>query len=280
MPYTVASVPYINAIPLTDAMAHWPDEIQVFYDVPSKLPAYLETGEAEAVLVSSIDGLRHPGRQLAAGVCIGSDGPVRSVRLFSKVPPSEIRRLAFDASSMTSNRLAEIVLKDGYGACPDVVICPPDLDGMLAEADACVLIGDIGMRTEGAGLWILDLGEEWTRLTGLPFLWAGWIGNGAMTPELVDLLLRAREASDLGKVTDEVTRPMLSEVEWRVIDLAASRSHFPRELVREYYRDIMVYDIDARMMEGYREFQRRLLAMGHVECRHFPALILPKQIVG
>ena len=158
--FTVGSVPYVNAIPLTRQLERWKYLFDVRYDVPSALPAMLERGEAHAILVSSVDALRTPGRRMADGVCIGSDGEVKSVRLFSRVPPKQIRRLALDASSMTSNRLAQVILNDRYDVRPEVVTLPPHLEGMLVEADACVLIGDIGMTTVGDGLHILDLGDQ------------------------------------------------------------------------------------------------------------------------
>ena len=149
--YRVGSVPYLNAKPLVrqfeDLGASSP--VSVVYDVPSQLPALLEAGEVQAILVSSIEALRHPDLHFADGVSICSQREVFSVRLFSKVPFGEIRRLALDASSMTSNALAQILLDQRFGVRPATTTLPPDLDLMLAECDAGILIGDNGMRATG-----------------------------------------------------------------------------------------------------------------------------------
>lgn len=297
MTYTVGCVSYVNAIPLVMRFEDWGERspVRVIYDVPSRLPALLESGEAQAILVSSIDALRVPGRRMAAEVCIGSHGPVKSVRLFSKVPPKEIRTLALDASSMTSNRLARVILAERYDTDPEVVTLPPDLHSMLERADACVLIGDIGMTADGTGLHVLDLGEEWRRLTGKPFVWAAWIGNEGLTPELAGWLAAGAESWSVGRKLEEeagfarlmrlVYRRYLQELEEGVHERLGSvrtrlvqraLQHAPgwtEEMVEDYYLNVMVYDMSEPMIDGLREFQRRLVANGFTDAGHFPALV-------
>lgn len=232
---------------------------------------------------------------MAADVCIGSHGVVKSVRLFSKVPPKEIRTLALDASSLTSNRLARVVLAERYDTDPEVLTLPPDLGAMLTQADACVLIGDIGMTAEGEGLHVLDLGEEWRKLTGKPFVWAAWIGNDGLTPELAGLLKVGAETWCVGRKLEEeagfarmmrlVYRRYLQELEEGVHERVESvrerlveraMRHAPgwtAEMVEDYYLNVMVYDMSDAMLEGLREFQRRLLANGFTDANHFPALV-------
>jgi len=297
--FTVGCVSYVNAIPLVMRFEDWADRspVRVVYDVPSRLPALLESGEAQAVLVSSIDALREPGRRMAAGVCIGSHGPVKSVRLFSKLPPSEVKSLAFDASSLTSNRLAQIILAERYGCSPEVVTMPPDLQGMLEAADACVLIGDIGMAADGTGLHVLDLGEEWQALTGLPFVWAAWIGNEGLTAELATWLIAGAETWCVGrKLVQEAGLARMLKLVFRryLLDdgppehvetvrerlISRALEHAPtwdEAMVRDYYLNVMVYDMSDLMLEGLREFQRKLVANGFEDCRYFPELVEAEQ---
>lgn len=290
MGFVVGSVPYVNAIPLTAIFDGVPSRegrgdspVRVVFDIPSKLPQMLESGEADAVLVSSIDALRVPGRRMAAGVCIGSDGPVKSVRLFSRVPFKEIQSLALDAASLTSNRLARILLAELYGIHPSVVTLEPNVNHMLKQADACVLIGDIGMTSDGDGLDVMDMGEAWTRLTGKPFVWAAWIGNERLTPELAGHLQMPLEYyGSLALVESGVRRksalPVEETIQSRrdhVIELGITHSGWTREMVQDYYDNAMVYDMDDRMLDGYREFQARLLRNGFDDCGHFPALVAP-----
>lgn len=268
--YTIGSVPYINAIPLVAMFEALGDAspVRVVYDVPSRLPALLESGQVDAIMVSSVDALRTPNRRVAEGVCIGSDGPVKSVRAFAKCPWEEVRSLAWDASSMTSNRLVEVILAERYGVRPSKQVMAPDLETMLAECDACVLIGDIGMSAGRDGVRVIDLGEEWTDLTGLPFCWAAWIGGDRLTPELVQHLQTARIWSGLGRGCAE-PGPRQEEI----VRQALTHGRWSEGVVWDYYRQVMVFDMDARMLEGWREFQKRLLANGFDDANHFPSVV-------
>ena len=99
-----------------------------------------------------------------SGCSISSLGEAASVRLFSKWPFREIQSLALDASSLTSNHLAQVLLAERYGVRPTICHLAPDLSAMLSQADACVLIGDKGMEADGAGLEVMDLGSEWVAM--------------------------------------------------------------------------------------------------------------------
>ena len=291
--YTVGCVPYANAIPLVAWFEQLGDEspVKVLYDVPSRLPAMLESGRADAILVSSVDAFLVPDRRMAESVCIGSHGPVKSVRLFSKVPPSKIRSLALDQSSMTSNRLVQILLEERYGVRPTTHQYPPDQEAMLRDCDACVLIGDIGMTASSEGLHVLDLGEEWMRLTGKPFVWAAWIGNERLTPDLALLLNTSPMFFGAGRnlMGDEsLIRPILRAVKPRdevglaeemesrrkvVLDIGLSKEGWTESMLRDYFFEVMVYRMDEFVLSGLREFQKMLLKHGFDDCIHFPEIV-------
>src|SRR5437762_3384223 len=147
--YAVGCVPYLNAKPLVRRFHEMGEAspVKVVYDVPSRLPALLASADVQAILVSSVEALRAPCRAVD-GVSITTRGEVRSVRLFSKVSFKDIRTLALDQSSMTSNALALIVLNELFQAQPETYPASPDLPTMLASADAGILIGDAGMRAD------------------------------------------------------------------------------------------------------------------------------------
>jgi chorismate dehydratase len=261
--YTVGSVPYLNAKPLVRAFEVWGDEspVKVLYDVPSKLPAMLADNTAQAIMVSSIEALHHPGMRVAQGVCIGSQREVLSVRLFSKVPPKKIQSLALDQSSMTSNALARIILSERYGVKPVAEPMLPSLAEMLAEHDACVLIGDNGMREQGDGLHILDLGLEWFELTKLPFVWAVWLGDAGLSPELVKWL----------SVAEGFGASRLD----RIISDGSTDTGIPLELCDRYFKKVMHYQMHEKELKGLREFGSFLYRYGIINQVHFPAIIAP-----
>jgi len=261
MRYTVGSVPYLNAKPLVRWFEDQGDDspVKVLYDIPSRLPAMLAIGEVQAILVSSIEALRQPGKRVAEGVCIGTRREVLSVRVFSKVPPEQIRSLALDQSSMTSNALAHIVLKDRYGVSPACEPLPPSLSQMLADHDACVLIGDNGMREQGEGLHILDLGLEWYELTNLPFVWAVWMGDDGLTPELAQHL----------KCAERWGQANLA----RVLATAPAETGLPPDLCARYLREIMRYPMYESELNGLGEFGRLLTEHGLLDQTHFPTIV-------
>lgn len=269
--FTVASVPYVNAAPLVWWFESQGEEspVQVRYDVPSKLPVLLERGEADAILVSSVDALREPGRRVLLAPAIATRGPVRSVRLFSRVPFDQVRTLAWDASSMTSNRLAMVVLGEMFGVRPEAVEMAPDLATMLGACDACVLIGDLGMTADGTGCHVLDLGKAWTELTGVPFVWAVWAGGEGLTPELGAHLHAGWLKSGCGAQTER-TAKTATALAW-----AAGRAGWTVEVADSYLNQTMDFGSESFLESSLRTFRELLLAHGFADCRHFPMVVGP-----
>ncbi len=180
----IGAVGYLNARPLTWALDAAPDQWQVRYDLPSICAGLLEAGEIDLGLVPSIEYLQSDSYRLVPGVGIGSRGPVASVALFTRRPVGQIRRLALDTSSRTSVALIRILCLHRFGITPEFVMHGPDLAGMTAACDAGLLIGDPALEADHAalGLTKIDLGEEWTAMTGLPFIYAAWTGRVGTVP--------------------------------------------------------------------------------------------------
>lgn len=162
------------------------DTFHLDFCLPSECAERLADGAADIGIVPSIE-LERLGLELIPGAGIACRGAVRSILLFTKVRPEQIRTLAADSSSRTSVELARIVLARRYGAAPRVSSFPPDLPSMLQAADAALLIGDPALRAGPAQppLTVLDLGEEWMAMTGLPMVFAVWgCRKEVLSPEL------------------------------------------------------------------------------------------------
>ncbi len=256
--HVVGCVPYINARPLVRQFADT-GEVQVIYDVPSKLPALLDSGEAEAVLASAFDAISTPGRAIANGVSVGSQGAIESVRLFSKVPFSEISSLALDASSLTSNALARGILSEVYRATPTITSALPDLVEMLTHSDAAVLIGDKGMAADGTGLQVLDLGQAWTDLTSLPFVWAVWIGKENLSPDLVGLL---NAAARWGENHSQL-----------IAKESADETGIAEDACLHYLADVMDHRLTDDHLRGLKTYRDLLLKHGLLNVELFPRIV-------
>ena len=192
----LGAVGYLNARPLTWALDRAPERWQIRYDVPSVCSALLDAGEVDLGLVPSIDYLQAADYRLVPGVGIGSRGPVASVALFARTPIEAVRRIALDTSSRTSVALVKVLCHHRFHIEPQFVPHGPDLGAMTRESDAALLIGDPALEAEPSplGLHKIDLGAEWTAMTGLPFIYAAWTGRaGAVTSSDVHLLQEAQE---------------------------------------------------------------------------------------
>jgi chorismate dehydratase len=201
-PYRIGAVGYLNARPLTWALHQDPARWHVRYDVPSVCAELLLAGGVKLGLVPSIEYLRCADYRLVPGVGIGSRGPVASVALYSRCPVEGIGTIALDTSSRTSVALVQILCRHHFRTRPSFVSQAPDLAVMLAACDAGLLIGDPAFDAdhEALGLHKWDLGEAWTAMTGLPFVYAAWTGRSSAADERVVGALQAAQKVGVASV--------------------------------------------------------------------------------
>ncbi len=242
----VCAVNFLNTAPLVYGMAHGPQRgaVELQFAVPSECARRVESGAADVGLVPVIE-MQRQGLTAVPTIGIACRGPVRSILLISKTPFGEIRTLATDSNSRTSVELSRIVLARRYGTEPAVAPMPPDLDSMLAQADAALLIGDSALAVDpaGAGLAVLDLGAEWFDMTGLPFVFALWAGPAG------------RVSAELAAVLEASCSCGLSHLD-RIIEEEAARRPLPRSLIERYLRGNIVYRLGEREHEGLQLYLR------------------------
>ncbi len=259
----IGAVNYLNSKPLIEGLAELTPEADLILDFPSRLADQLSRGGLDVALVPSIASLLDPDYEVVSDACVATRGPVLSVKMYSRVPPQEIRRLALDAGSRTSATLVRILLAERYQVFPQVEPLPLDQTLESSSADAILLIGDRAIhepRESFACTW--DLGEEWTKSTGLPFVFALWATRAGTELGPVEEALTA--ARDLGvERLDEIARreaPLLGLSERVTID---------------YLKHNLYYRLGESERKGLARFQqlavRYELAPGGIELvfRHF-----------
>jgi chorismate dehydratase len=177
----IGAVGYLNARPLTWALDRDPARWRVRYDVPSVCASLLHEGAVDLGLIPSIEYLRSDEYRFVPGVGIGSRGPVASVALYTRKAIEDIHRIALDTSSRTSVTLIQVLCRHHFHINPSFVPHGPDLATMTTTCDAGLLIGDPAFDADhdALGLRKVDLGEVWTEMTGLPFIYAAWTGRPA-----------------------------------------------------------------------------------------------------
>ena len=234
----IGAVNYLNARPLVVDLPRFVPEAEIVIDYPSRLATALAQGQLDIGLVPSIEFRRQSGLAIVSDACIACNGPVRSVRLYTRVELTQVKSLALDEGSRTSAVLAQLLLAERYGDRPRLLPFP--LDSALTEtiADAVVVIGDRGMLPPGdPTLLNYDLGEEWTRWTGLPFVFAMWVARAPVaTPELGDRLSAARD-SGLTKFAE-------------IAEAAAPEVGLPASECLSYLRDNLRFQFGPRQREG------------------------------
>lgn len=191
----IGAVSYLNTKPLVYALPALAPDIQIVFDVPSRLADDLRAGRLDVALIPSIEYLRQAGCTIVSNACIGCRGPVLSVKLFGRKPLCDIGSLALDEGSRTSHLLARILLWERYRLQPRLEVLPIDCRPEACAADAVLLIGDRAIRPPPDGFvecW--DLGDQWCRWAGLPFVFAMWVARpGIDISEIGGTLSRARD---------------------------------------------------------------------------------------
>jgi chorismate dehydratase len=192
----LGAVDYLNARPLVYGLELRADLFSLRFDVPSKCAALLHEGSIDVGMIPSIEYVRGRDYRIVPSLGIISDGPVASVALFTTRPLDTVRSIAADTSSRTSYALLRILCVERFGIDPDFQPMAPDPESMLHRCDAALLIGDpaLFLDHERLGANKIDLGEEWTALTALPFVWAFWAGRrNALSDQAIDTLITARD---------------------------------------------------------------------------------------
>jgi chorismate dehydratase len=254
----IGSVPFLNAKPLV-AWFESANEADVVFELPSKLGPMVDRGGLDAAIASSFFAIADPSLRIAGGVSISSFGAVRSVKLFSKTAFENIQTLALDGASMTSNHLALIVLTQIYGVRPETTLMEADLPTMIADRDAAVLIGDAGMAAHIEGLHVMDLGQVWADWTGLPFVWAFWVGRDGLNDGLSQNLHRAKEFG-------------IANLK-RIANQAARETGIEAAIALEYLRDAIDFDLDERHLQGFRLFGEKCVEMGFADRFVMPVVV-------
>jgi chorismate dehydratase len=193
----LGAVSYLNTRPLVAGLDAWTDRFELRFDVPARCAALLHANEVDLGLIPSIEYPGH-GYRIVPGVSIASDGPVASVALFTRQPTASIRSIALDTSSRTSQALLRVLCAHRFRIEPALVPMAPDLSAMLERCDAALVIGDNALFADhdAFGLRKIDLGEEWSAMTGLPFVYAFWAGRPGIAGKGDVLVLQ--EARDRG----------------------------------------------------------------------------------
>jgi chorismate dehydratase len=239
----LAASSYLNTAPLIWSFQHGNQRniVQLVTDAaPARCADLLARGEVEAALVPIIEYQRIPEISVVPDVCVGSHLAVRSVVLVSKHGDLDnVRRVALDISSRTSQALVKIVFREFLNHEPDWESCGPDLQVMLENNDAALLIGDPAMKMPSQGLHVFDLASLWRRFTDTGFVFAMWMARA----DAVEAIRKV----DFAGARDEG----LEQIE-RIITQYESQVPLSPEEIREYLTTNVTFQVDESLEKGMR----------------------------
>jgi chorismate dehydratase len=267
----VGRIPYINCYPVYGAVDRGVVSLdaELVDGVPSALNRQMAAGALDVSVISAVEYARDASRYLLLpDLAISCDGPVRSVMLFSRVPAESLggRRVLVSRSSMTSVALLELLFQHVWRVTPQFVPADAEVSDVarFGEEDhaARLVIGDAALlldakrRAGGAGVdypHAYDLGGEWKRWTGLPFVFAVWVAQRT-TP--VDRALAVHAG-------------LIASRDWGLEHLdvlatqAALATGIEQDVCAEYLSGLD-YGLPYEYLAGLTEFFNRLVAAGRV----------------
>jgi chorismate dehydratase len=218
---------------------------------PARCADLLAHGRVEAALVPVIEYHRIPEIAIVPDVCVGSRGRVRSVVVATRgMDLEDARTIALDTSSRTSVALVQILFREFFGREPELRRQAPDLDAMLAVADAALVIGDPAMTFPRArSLRIYDLATLWREHTGLGFVFAMWMARVDVPAETIGAVDFAGARAEGLDHLDEITAQY------------AAALNLPRAELYEYLTDNICFETNEEMRAGLDLFYQ--LAFKH-----------------
>ncbi|QKJ29953.1 menaquinone biosynthesis protein [Mucilaginibacter mali] len=181
----ISAVSYTNTQPFIYGITHSDiiDQIDLSLDIPADCAQKLIDNQVDIGLIPVAATVNMPYWEIVSDYCIGANGPVNSVFIFSNCEIHEVKTLQLDPESRSSNNLARVLLKNHWQVTPQLIVNAPDYAHSDDPDTAFVQIGDRTFDKKGKYAYTYDLAEVWKEFTGLPFVFAAWIANKPIPQE-------------------------------------------------------------------------------------------------
>jgi chorismate dehydratase len=259
----VSIVEFLNTAPLVWGFTHGPlaGKYELSFTVPSLCAEALRRGEADVAIIPAIEYQRIENTVVLPGISIAAKGAVRSILVVAKRPIEQARRFALDVSSRSSVALVRLLCRRRWRIEPEFVDAKPDVNAMLHEADAALIIGDPALRIvleaeqrapESESLYLYDVAHEWREMTGKPCVLAFWAAR--------------REIA-----TAELTADFLASKEYgmaRIPEIAADASpklQMPAPELERYLRENIDFSLDAENQAGLALYYKMCAETGLIQ---------------
>ncbi len=257
-PIRVGTVPYCNAWPLVHFLPQQLPGALISEWFPSAMRLRLMAHHLDLALMPVAELMNLPYGKIVGNGCIACRGPVRSVLLVSKKPIEKIKTISLDTASRSSITICELLLRHFYDLRPTRYKLSADKPLNDCRTDAFVVIGDRALAFKPSEKWkhLYDLGELWLEKTGLPLVFAAWIGCTDKAYGNADLIHALQVSRDLG--TSHVTQILAEK--------SAEQMPVGRDGVYSYLTESICYTLGDDEMRSLQAFFD--LALLHGFARH------------
>jgi chorismate dehydratase len=238
----IGAVSYLNTKPLIYGFENgmMKKEVDLLIDYPAKIASMLLNDEIDVGLVPVAVIPEMKEYHIISDYCIGSDGGVASVCLFSEVPLYDIRTILLDYQSRTSVALLKVLIKEYWKINVVFQNTSNGYQSEISGTTAGLIIGDRALMQRKRWRFISDLGEEWKNFTGLPFVFAAWVSNKKLNENFIKEFNKAN-ASGLNKLDDVVHQNPYKDFD-----------------LHHYYTDCISFEMDDNKKKGLRLFLEQL----------------------
>ena len=184
----ISAVSYTNTKPFIYGIQHTSiiDQIDLSLDIPSDCAQKLIDDKVDIGLIPVAAALNLPEWHIVSDYCIGANGAVNSVFIFSNCDIHEVKAIQLDPESRSSNNLAKVLMKNFWKVAPEQIVNAADYAQSNDPHTAFVQIGDRTFGKKQQFKYVYDLAEEWQKMTGLPFMFAAWISNKPIPQKFVE----------------------------------------------------------------------------------------------
>ena len=185
----VAAVSYLNTIPFLYGIENsksLSSQLDLRLEYPSKCADLLKSGAVDLALIPVAEIPNIPSAEIIGDYCIGANGKVNTVMLYSDCPLNEIQSIALDYQSRTSVMLARVLVKNFWNIEVSFVETTEGYIASISGNRAGVVIGDRAFDLNGNFRYAYDLAEEWFKFTELPFVFACWVANKPLESSFIN----------------------------------------------------------------------------------------------
>ena len=241
----VSAISYLNSIPFVYGLekSSLKSQIELSLDIPSECAKKLLNNKVDLGLVPVAIIPQLKFSEIISSYCIGSNGPVETVCIFSQVPLNDIEEIQLDFHSKTSVQLVQLLSKKYWGISPKFKNAKEGFENDLTDKQAGVIIGDRAYQYRSQFKYVYDLSEEWKKYTGLPFVFACWVANKSLPKQFKQSFVEA-----LGYGLDRLDLSL----EEKGMNFSSSINQ------KRYLTEIISYDLDTEKKHSLARFLKEI----------------------